>query len=321
MAAPAPSLGPLGHASAGAAASTVAMLLTYPWEVARTRSNAERSTKSTVEMLKQCLDESGVSGLYRGWKAAIIASIARDFCTFFFYELLRPRYSALCAGDMSKTAQFVLGCHAAAMSASVTHPTSTITVRMQANKDPAQANSFLRTLLHILNTESPTRLWSGLLASLILSVNVGISFLVYEKLKEALVAFLARSKRSATMLHFFLIGAVAKAVASTITYPYIYGKVCLQSGAKKADGTPLFPDLTTFFTTVLRADGVAGLFRGLVPHISKSVLSQAITFMLKEKAAATMLQLSLVLANSRHKTQARAAVAALAGLTMTGLLI
>lgn len=32
MAAPAaPALGPLGHASAGAAASTAAMLLTYPW--------------------------------------------------------------------------------------------------------------------------------------------------------------------------------------------------------------------------------------------------------------------------------------------------
>lgn len=42
------------------------------------------------------------------------------------------------------------------------------------------------------------------------------------------------------------------------TYPYIYGKVCLQSGAKRADGQPLYPNLTTFFTTVLKSDGILG---------------------------------------------------------------
>ncbi|GJQ66497.1 hypothetical protein Trydic_g4489, partial [Trypoxylus dichotomus] len=66
-------------------------------------------------------------------------------------------------------------------------------------------------LVHIANTEGLAALWSGIGSSLVLVSNPAIQFAVYEALKRHIPL------KSASA--FFLMGAVAKAVATMATYP------------------------------------------------------------------------------------------------------
>ena len=67
-------------------------------------------------------------------------------------------------------------------------------------------------------SEGLESLWGGTMASLILVSNPAIKFTVYEYLKR----FLLKKPRSASQLspfRAFLIGALASAVATVVTYP------------------------------------------------------------------------------------------------------
>jgi adenine nucleotide transporter 17 len=65
--------------------------------------------------------------------------------------------------------------------------------------------------------EGVTSLWNGTIPSLMLVSNPAIQFMTYEAIKRRLHA--AYGKRQLSALAYFLAGAVAKAVATVITYP------------------------------------------------------------------------------------------------------
>jgi len=60
-------------------------------------------------------------------------------------------------------------------------------------------------------------LWDGCLASLILVSNPTIQFVTYDTLKN--IAVKRKGRQTLSNLEYFILGAIAKAVATIITYP------------------------------------------------------------------------------------------------------
>lgn len=70
--------------------------------------------------------------------------------------------------------------------------------------------------MHIWRYEGLGQLWAGTLPSLMLVVNPAIQFMTYESIKRRVNISLGKQPSA---LIYFAIGAVAKTIATTLTYP------------------------------------------------------------------------------------------------------
>ena len=78
-----------------------------------------------------------------------------------------------------------------------------------------------------------------------------------------------------------MLGAASKAFATSLTYPAIRTKVLMQTLQGGAGGA--HPGLLATARHVARAEGAAGLYRGLRAQLLKTVLVAALQLMVKEK--------------------------------------
>lgn len=72
-------------------------------------------------------------------------------------------------------------------------------------------------ILHIWKYEGLEKLWAGTFPSLLLVANPAIQFMTYESIKRKIYASSSGVQPPAWI--FFAIGAIAKTVATTLTYP------------------------------------------------------------------------------------------------------
>lgn len=78
-------------------------------------------------------------------------------------------------------------------------------------------HQFLDGLIHIWKYEGLAKLWAGTMPSLMLIVNPAIQFMTYEGIKRRIETTL-NGGQTPTWI-FFAVGALAKAIATTLTYP------------------------------------------------------------------------------------------------------
>ena len=144
--------------------------------------------------------------------------------------------------------------------------------------------------------------WSGYSASLILTLNPSLTFFFFEALKRSL---LPRNKRSdPSPQATFLLAAISKAMASTITYPFSLAKSRLQASTsngqeKNTTSTKVEPEPgrkvpRNVFTTILHiahTEGLGGLYEGLGGEVLKGFFSHGITMIVKDAAHKLVIQL------------------------------
>lgn len=79
------------------------------------------------------------------------------------------------------------------------------------------SSRFTDGLVHIWKYEGLRQLWAGTMPSLMLVANPAIQFMTYESIKRRVIASLDGAQPPAWV--FFIMGAIAKTVATSITYP------------------------------------------------------------------------------------------------------
>ena len=146
--------------------------------------------------------------------------------------------------------------------------------------------------------------WSGYSASLILTLNPSLTFFFYEFLKNTVLPHRQRSSPSAQAT--FLLAAISKAMASTITYPFSLAKSRLQASSKpneeqKTSTVKLESSSSevrkkarnNVFTMILqlaRTEGIGALYEGLGGEVMKGFFSQGITMIVKEAVHKLVIQ-------------------------------
>lgn len=168
--------------------------------------------------------------------------------------------------------------------------------------------STLATLYSLCKDEGMLALFAGVLPALVLVINPILQYTIFEQLRD----WLERRRKARGMgaglnaWHVFLLGAIGKLAATSITYPYITVKSRMHV-AKKGDGgtegkegmgaslrrlvreegwSGLYKGQSSFFSVAikngLRNSILIGLRAGIGPKVTQSVITAAFLFAFKD---------------------------------------
>ncbi|KAI3659466.1 hypothetical protein MP638_004528 [Amoeboaphelidium occidentale] len=147
-------LPPFGHALSGSGGAVLALLITYPLDVIKTRMQVQTKDSAFTTQYSSVLDaflriihEEGVEGMYAGLASGLIGVASTNFAYFYWYSFIRQSYQkmlhkkAIQSGFAGKELQNALqigtamelglGAMAGALAQLMTIPVSVITTRQQ----------------------------------------------------------------------------------------------------------------------------------------------------------------------------------------------
>ncbi|XP_067003988.2 peroxisomal membrane protein PMP34 [Anabrus simplex] len=291
----------LVHALAGAAGSVIAMGTFFPLDTVRSRLQLDehREAKHTLAVLQELVSEEGFGTLYRGMVPVLESLCASNFVYFYTFHGLKAVKGR--PSEQSAARDLLLASVAGVVNVVTTNPLWVVNTRLKMKgvapkngatspQDVAQYSGLLDGMLKIAHKEGVHRLWSGMMPSLILVSNPAIQFMIYEALKRHLHA--AYGADSVSGLVYFAIGAVAKAVATVITYPLQLVQTKLRHGHHYKD-LPPNAGLVQMTLYILKKYGVQGLYKGMEAKILQTILTAALMFAAYEKIASFVFKLLL----------------------------
>ncbi|KAF2156478.1 mitochondrial carrier [Myriangium duriaei CBS 260.36] len=285
----------VAHALAGAGGGLASMALTYPLITLSTRAQVEskKAQTNTLEAAQRIIAREGVRGLYAGLESALFGITVTNFVYYYWYEWTRAFFlKAAAAGGrasqkLTTLESMAAGAIAGSATVLMTNPIWVVNTRMTARKNEADGEalptvegqkkqsaspSTIGTLMAILKEEGPARLFAGVLPALVLVINPILQYTIFEQLKNAL-----ERRRKVTPTDSFYMGALGKLAATTITYPYI----TVKSRAHVATGGSK-EGMIASFNRIKREEGWAGLYGGIGPKVTQSVLTAAFLFAFKD---------------------------------------
>ncbi|XP_061567068.1 peroxisomal membrane protein PMP34 [Cololabis saira] len=285
----------LVHAVAGAMGSATAMSVFFPLDTAKSRLQVDegRKSHSTPVILLEIAKEEGVLSLYRGWFPVISSLFCSNFVYFYTFNALK-KVAASGAGKPRPGKDLLMGIVAGAVNVILTTPMWVVNTRLKLqgvkfrNEDLHQTRyrGIFDAFSQIIANEGVGTLWSSTLPSLILVLNPAVQFMFYEAMKRKA----GKGGRKISSAEIFLIGAVAKAIATTATYPLQTVQAILRFGQYKGDGRgSVLGSLSSIFSLFMdriKKHGILGLYKGLEAKLLQTVLTAALMFVIYEKITA-----------------------------------
>ncbi|KAK8066076.1 Peroxisomal adenine nucleotide transporter 1 [Apiospora hydei] len=259
----------LHHALSGATGTAIATCTTYPLSLVLTRLQAQRQLaregvlpaeekyEGIIEAFSRICagaegkeDGEGWKALYTGLTQDVTKSVLDSFLFFLFYELFQsrlrgPRSSRGNSKGPGVLAELAVGVAAGACSRALTTPIATIVARKQTaalvddqdSDATSAADLSVREIAAAIRREKGLAgLWSGYSASLVLTLNPSLTFFLQEFLKRGLLSSDRWDEPGSGLT--FLLAAVSKAVASSVTYPFQIAKSRLQVSTVPAEPEP-----------------------------------------------------------------------------------
>jgi Mitochondrial carrier protein len=325
-----PALPALGHALAGAAGSAISNTAVYPLDLIITRLQIQRQlhkhgSRPDSERYASIADaarkiyakEGGLKALYAGVREDTGKSIADAFLFFLAYNFLRQlRISRLDgkAKHLPAMDELSVGFAAGAFSKFLTTPIANIVTRIQTSSMTSESTATASSIARQIRREKGIRgFWSGYSASLILTLNPSLTFFFFETLKRATLPRSSRDHPSPQTT--FLLAAVSKALASTITYPFSLAKARAQVSPKSIDegedevkvaskdestksssrsAPSRHAAQKTVFATIAaiaQNEGFGAVYEGLSGEVLKGFFSHGITMLVKESVHKLIIRL------------------------------
>jgi len=208
------------------------------------------------------------------------------------YEFTRDFFTRTTSkARLSTLESMAAGAIAGSATVLITNPIWVVNTRMtaRANKsdEPALASkegtteatkqqrapNTISTFFKILREEGLSRFFAGVLPALVLVANPILQYTIFEQLKQVV-----EKRRRVTARDSFLLGALGKLAATSITYPYI----TVKSRAHVATGDGSKEGMTASLKRIVRDEGVSGLYGGIGPKVCQSVLTAAFLFAFKD---------------------------------------
>ncbi|KAJ5164029.1 Mitochondrial substrate/solute carrier [Penicillium coprophilum] len=317
-----PALPALGNATAGAVGAAISNVVVYPLNVIVARlqtqkqksndpseksdedGNADEEYTGVVDAARKIYAQQGVAGFYPGLAQDTWKTVADSFLFFLAYSAIRQRRIVAHVGveRAAKSKNIVLpiidelavGILAGSFAKLFTTPLSNIVARKQtsaARKGGNTKNLSTSDIAARIRAEKGILgFWSGYSATLILTLNPSLTFFLNEFLKRTLLPRSKRDKPPAALT--FLLAALSKVAASSITYPFSLAKTRAQvmsSNSKSKSGkaqdslfASLTPEILSTVATIARTDGIPGLYAGLHGEVLKGFFSHGFTMLAKD---------------------------------------
>ncbi|XP_027306930.1 peroxisomal membrane protein PMP34 [Anas acuta] len=298
----------LVHAVSGALGSVTAMTVFFPLDTARLRLQVDekRKSKTTPAVLLEIIKEEGLLAPYRGWFPVISSLCCSNFVYFYTFNSLKALWVK---GQHSTTGKdLVLGVVAGVANVLLTTPLWVVNTRLKLqgakfrNEDivPTNYKGIIDAFHQIIRDEGVLALWNGTFPSLLLVFNPAIQFMFYEGFKRKLL----KRQVELTSLDVFVIGAIAKAVATTLTYPLQTVQSILRFGRHRLNPeNRTLGSLKNVFYLLrerVRRFGLMGLYKGLEAKLLQTVLTAALMILVYEKLTAATFTVMGLKHSRRH---------------------
>ncbi|KAJ2353202.1 hypothetical protein GGF43_003554 [Coemansia sp. RSA 2618] len=301
-------LPPLGHAISGAGSSALALFLIYPLDTyVQTRSqDDEQALKNPVDAVRKIVVSEGVGGLYAGLATNLANQLINGFVYFYAYSTVRKLALRSMSADgksLATAVELAVGAVAGMCNQLITLPIGVVATRQQTAHHSERV-PWVQTVQDIVRTEGVAGLWAGFRPAMLLCSNPAITYGVFEKAKSLLLR--DRANQFLSSAEAFWVGALAKTLATVVTYPYIMAKVRLQWRPSKeelaaAGGQDIvYKSSADVLQKVLRKEGIPGLYRGMQTQIVKAVITQALMLMIKESFTLQTIRLFALLRRNRR---------------------
>uniref|UniRef100_A0A4W6DI13 Solute carrier family 25 member 17 n=1 Tax=Lates calcarifer TaxID=8187 RepID=A0A4W6DI13_LATCA len=271
----------LVHAVAGAMGSVTAMTVFFPLDTAKSRLQVDEKRKRPV--ISPCT----------GWFPVISSLCCSNFVYFYTFNSLK-KLMASGPGKSRPGKDLLMGVVAGVVNVVLTTPMWVVNTRLKLqgvkfrNEDLQQTHykGIFDAFSQIIANEGVGTLWNGTLPSLILVLNPAVQFMFYEAMKRKA----GKGGRKISSAEIFLIGAIAKAIATTATYPLQTVQAILRFGQYRGDGKGgVIGSLSNIFSLLMdriKRNGVLGLYKGLEAKLLQTVLTAALMFVVYEKITA-----------------------------------
>ena len=319
--------------------------------------------KTWMEVFNDLVENEGPWALFAGVGAKGAHSMASSFLYFLAFSSLRRRVEARSGRQIGVAANLAIAMLAGCCNVLVTEPLDTLSTRRQicgADDDGGTSGSSARlaktffgaaraagagedgkgavsaappeTFADLvasavdraaLAAHEWTRLYSGVGASLLLTVNPAIQHTCFEQARRRVIGGLRRraARRNAgvgekkkiaelSVSDAFVLGAASKAIATFITYPLVRAKVLAKAPERKDAGKRRDArkgaervaaerfrgkSLPAVMRGVVETEGPAGLYKGLQAQLLKTVLVAAFSLTVKEKSFRTAMLVVLLM--------------------------
>lgn len=275
-------------------------------------SDDEEEYKNILDAAYKIYQEEGIAGFYPGLAQDTFKTVLDSFLFFLAYNTVRQRriIAHVGAAKAAKSKNIVLpildelavGVVAGSFAKLFTTPLANIVTRKQvAARKAAKGGQDLSAgdIAAQIRAEKGIRgFWSGYSATLILTLNPSITFFLNEVLKYALVPRSKQDRPSAAVT--FLLAALSKSAASSITYPFSLAKTRAQAlGTSKGGAgekspqsvlSTLTPKIISTVGTIARTEGIGALYAGLPGEVLKGFFSHGFTMLAKDAVYASIVK-------------------------------
>lgn len=273
----------------------VSASILYPLEVLKTRMQADNNDDDEdddnkavgmVDYAKRLYQKEGFGVYINGIETSAFQSSMEKAFYFFAYTALKNAHAACqrmlgLQGEMSASTNLFLGCLAEWAHLPVTMPIDCLTTAIQTSQ---KQNAF-KLMLTILKEGN---MYKGIQAYWVLCFKPALQYTVFEQVKAAVLKS-RKNNKTLSASESFLLGMVARTVATVAVFPFVRAKVVMQSrkttkttedgeNNKKSE-----PGVLSLLGDVYQTDGLGGLYKGLGPELTRGVFSAALMLMIKEQ--------------------------------------
>ena len=300
-------------ACSGAIGAVVALGITYPLAIVKTRLQAQNNKVKgskvqskvsdgtekvswqlnkpylgSLDCVSRIIAEEGYYKLYVGIRAALLKAFATNFIFYFFHGLFRKFIQSrrISGGKTSKALWSMIHGILAGIGVQICIlPIDMVVTRIQVNRNK-KPKGFFHTMFGIIQEGGVLSLWKSLAPGLCLTLNPGITTASRTILED----YAARIPYNTSAN--FGIGILSKAVASIITYPYTVCKVRMQVSNQITskivdDGDKVEKhahpskrstgdSCMTTIKDIYEENGIVGFYNGLLPQLLNAVLKEGI---------------------------------------------
>jgi len=246
----------------------------YPLITLSTRAQVEskRADSGFLDAVRRIIAREGITGLYAGLDSALFGISVTNFVYYYWYEWTRSFFerAAIRTGRASKklttVESMIAGAIAGSATVLLTNPIWVVNTRMTTRKrnvdsdegllpgaKPKKEPTTIGTLLALIKDEGPQALFSGVMPALVLVANPILQYTIFEQLKNSL-----EKKKRITPTVAFMLGALGKLFATSITYPYITVKSRMHVAGRDSKRESMLDGMRK----IVKEEGYVGFYKG-----------------------------------------------------------
>ncbi|TDH68158.1 hypothetical protein CCR75_004096 [Bremia lactucae] len=294
----------LAAALAAGCGGILSTSILYPLETIKTRIQSGQSLFPSVKVDEASFPNKELAllkSLYQGIQYKALESSTSKFLYFYAYTMLAQWAAPKDGKPIGTFTDMSIGYLSELCHLPITMPMELVGTRMQTDSNSGCIVDIVSSIVR----ESGIRgFYKGLGAYFVLCLQPAFQYTVFDRLKSIYLHKYNKASETLGALEAFVLGAIARSIATLVLFPYIRAKVLMQ--ASKINNTvptesqrksrAVFWDKTIASTLqrVYIDEGPLALYHGLGPELTRGALSSALMLMIKEKSQMYIMMLMLV---------------------------